>query len=80
MVEALSIVAIVASRQKNVGIRAYSLEDTRCVAQGSEDVDGVALVRLDDGTLDVVMNLGFLGAHEARSHYRCSEDRSSVSM
>lgn len=46
----------------------YSLEDTRSIAQSSEDVDGVALVRIDDGALDVLVDLGLLGAHEASAH------------
>lgn len=46
----------------------YSLEDTGSVAEGSEDVDGVTLVRLNDCALDVFVDVGFLGAHEACTH------------
>jgi len=56
------------TRERQGQDQGYSLEDTRSVAQRTEDVRGVALVRLDDGTLDVVVDLGLLGAHEARAH------------
>lgn len=49
-------------------LRDVVLKDTRRVAQRTQDVHRVALTRVDDLLLDLVVDLALLGRHEARAH------------